>query len=77
MGRRGTEARPVLPAPPHGVSPVANKVVVDREFASLIPPLKPDEREQLEQNLVRDGCRDPLVVWRTGGQDILLEGHSR
>jgi len=77
MGRRGTEARPVLPAPPHRVSPVANKVVVDREFASLIPPLKPDEREQLEQNLVRDGCRDPLVVWRTGGQDILLEGHSR
>ena len=66
-----------MPAPPHGVSPVANKVVVDREFASLIPPLKPDEREQLEQNLVRDGCRDPMVVWRTGGQTILLEGHSR
>jgi N6-adenosine-specific RNA methylase IME4 len=32
-------------------------------FKSLIPPLSQDERCQLEENIAREGCRDPLVVW--------------
>lgn len=36
---------------------------VDAEFKALIPPLSPDEFAQLEDNIKRDGCRDPLVVW--------------
>jgi hypothetical protein len=46
---------------------------IDEEFASLIPPLSPDEYSQLEKNLLADGCRDRLVVW---GQ-ILIDGHNR
>jgi phage N-6-adenine-methyltransferase len=46
---------------------------IDPEFQALIPPLSPEEREQLEQNLKRDGCRDPLVAW----DGILLDGHNR
>jgi len=46
---------------------------IDPEFKALIPPLSKDEREQLEKNLVADGCRDPLVVWN----DTLLDGHNR
>jgi 16S rRNA G966 N2-methylase RsmD len=38
-------------------------VTIDPEFKSLIPPLAPDELAQLEANILRDGCRDPLVVW--------------
>jgi len=50
-------------------------VVVDEEFSALIPPLQPDERLLLEENLLRDGCRDALVVWAE--ENILLDGHNR
>ena len=48
-------------------------IQIDREFRALIPPLTPDERQQLEANLKADGCRDPLVVWN----GLLLDGHHR
>lgn len=38
-------------------------IVIDEEFRTNIPPLSLDELQQLEANLVADGCRDPLVVW--------------
>ncbi|HUW33756.1 MAG TPA: DNA modification methylase [Planctomycetota bacterium] len=49
--------------------------LVDNEFQSLIPPLADHELAQLEANLLRDGCIDPLVVWRE--RNILLDGHNR
>jgi N6-adenosine-specific RNA methylase IME4 len=39
------------------------KPTIDPEFKALIPPLAPEELAQLEANILRDGCRDPLVVW--------------
>lgn len=51
---------------------------IDKEFESLIPPLSTDEFKQLEENCVKDGIRDPLVVWRVpSGDDILIDGHNR
>jgi hypothetical protein len=38
-------------------------IKIDPEFQALIPPLAPEERQQLEANILADGCRDPLVVW--------------
>ncbi len=46
---------------------------VDPEFAALIAPLTAEERQQLEANIVSEGCRDALVVWR----GLLLDGHNR
>ena len=46
---------------------------IDPEFRRLIAPLSEAERAQLEANLRREGCRDPLVVWR----GVLLDGHNR
>lgn len=46
---------------------------IDPEFRALIPPLAEEEREQLESNIKRDGCRDPLVTW----QGMLVDGHNR
>jgi N6-adenosine-specific RNA methylase IME4 len=48
-------------------------LTINPAFHSLIPPLIPEELAQLEANILADGCRDPLVVWR--GQ--LLDGHNR
>jgi hypothetical protein len=50
-------------------------IVVDNEFRRLIPPLTDEERLGLEENLLRDGCLDPVIVWAE--QQILLDGHNR
>jgi 16S rRNA G966 N2-methylase RsmD len=53
-------------------------IVIDAEFAGLIPPLSAEERQQLEDNIVEHGgARDPLVVWASKGTLTLLDGHNR
>jgi hypothetical protein len=37
---------------------------IDPEFKQLIAPLDAEERRLLEENIVRDGCRDPISVWK-------------
>lgn len=49
------------------------EIKVDSEFKSLIPPISPNELKGLEESLLNEGCRDPLVTW----DDILLDGHNR
>lgn len=46
---------------------------INDEFKILIPPLSSEELKQLEQNIVRDGCREPLCVWN----NIVVDGHNR
>lgn len=50
-------------------------VRIDPEFQELVPVLAEQELSALEENLLRDGCRDPLVIWK--GHGILLDGHHR
>ena len=49
------------------------KLKTDEEFKHLIRPLLRKEYLQLEQNILADGCRDPIVVWH----DIIVDGHNR
>ena len=51
------------------------RVEIDPEFRSMIPPLRDEERQQLEANILAEGCRDPLVIWMPGR--VLLDGHNR
>jgi hypothetical protein len=53
----------------------SRQIIIDQEFKSLIPVLSPEEKSQLEKNLISEGCRDPLVIWK--GYNILLDGHNR
>lgn len=46
---------------------------IDKEFQSLIPPLKPEERSGLEADIKTDGCLDPLKVWN----GVIIDGHNR
>lgn len=50
-------------------------IKIDPEFQKLIPPLAQEELMLLENSILHDGCRDPLVVWQ--GHNILLDGHNR
>ncbi len=52
------------------------RVNIDAGIRSHIPTLRPDELSQLEENIIRDGCQSPLIVWGNGG-NILLDGHNR
>ncbi len=48
-------------------------MIIDQEFARLIPPLTDEEYKGLEASILAEGCRDALVVWG----DILVDGHNR
>ena len=52
-------------------------MIIDKEFKELIPPLSPEEFEQLEQNCLKDGIRDSLIVWDNNGEFVLIDGHNR
>lgn len=49
------------------------QLTIDKEFQSLLLPLTPDEYQQLKQNIIEDGCREPLVIWN----NIIVDGHNR
>ena len=46
---------------------------IRNDFKNLIPPLSKEEFDQLEQNCIAEGIRDPLVLWG----DVLIDGHNR
>jgi hypothetical protein len=50
-------------------------ILVDEEFAALIPPIAADELKLLESDIAERGCLSPLVGWRVPRK--LLDGHNR
>lgn len=46
---------------------------IDPEFKRLLPELTSAELAQLEANILKDGCRDPIVVWN----NTIVDGHHR
>ena len=46
---------------------------IDPEFKDLIRPLRRKEYLQLEENILDEGCRDPIIVWN----DYIIDGHNR
>jgi len=52
---------------------MSKKLRIDPHFKNLIQPLAEDELQQLEQNMLTDGCRDTIKAWR----DYIIDGHNR
>lgn len=48
-------------------------ITIDEEFKNLIQPLTDDEFKGLEESIIKEGCRDKLVLWG----DTLIDGHNR
>jgi hypothetical protein len=46
---------------------------LDAEFRALMPKLTKDEYAKLEQSILEEGCRDPLVFWN----GLLVDGYNR
>ncbi len=47
------------------------------ELREFIIPLTKKEKEQLEANILANGCRDPLTVWEKKYELVLIDGHHR
>lgn len=67
---------------------IKKQIVVLEALKKFIPPLAKEEYKQLETNILKHGCKDPLTVWETtelkagiGEGDtpifILIDGHNR
>ena len=54
-------------------------LVIDKEFEELLPILKPEEFERLEQSVLKNGMLDPIKVWEepNTGRYIIIDGHNR
>lgn len=48
-------------------------ITIDEEFKNLIQPLTEDEFKWLEESIIKEGCRDKLVLWG----NTLIDGHNR
>jgi hypothetical protein len=66
------------------------KITILDELKYFIPPLQPEEWNQLQSNILAEGCRQALFVWKTFSNvidenaadpltevNILIDGHNR
>ncbi len=68
---------------------VKKNIIILPELQSLIPPPAEEEKNQLETNILKEGCREALLVWPTTESVIyansesqkpvyiLVDGHNR
>lgn len=49
------------------------KLVVNEQFADLCRNLTGEEYNQLRENILENGCLDPIVVWN----NTIIDGHNR
>jgi len=53
------------------------RLTIDETIRRTLIPLRDDELQLLEQSVLAEGIRDPLVVWRRNDELVLLDGHHR
>lgn len=57
---------------------IREHIIINPDLESLIFPLTDEEFEQLEKNILREGCREPLVLWKNEEEHhVLVDGHNR
>ena len=56
-----------------------DELIIDKEFEELLPVLTPDESENLEQSILKNGLLDPIKIWEEPktGRFIIIDGHNR
>lgn len=57
---------------------IDHTVTILKELREHIIPLGEEELFLLEKSIIKDGCREPLIVWeKTDDQLVLVDGHNR
>lgn len=55
-----------------------NHITINPAFQNLLPALTAEEFSSLEEQIIADGCREPLVLWpQKDGSSVLVDGHNR
>ena len=51
---------------------------IAERLRKLLPPLTPEERQQLRENIEFDGrVRDPILFWHDGKRNVVIDGMHR
>lgn len=53
------------------------KLIILDEIKKQLFPLQKEEMELLEESILKEGIREPLIVWNNNGKQILIDGHNR
>ena len=69
---------------------IKQNILILEELRSFIPSPSEDELVQLEQNIIKNGCKDALLLWETtqkvivpdtllphSPEFVLVDGHNR
>jgi hypothetical protein len=68
---------------------IKQQITILDELRDLIPPLQEEEINQLEKNILAEGCREALLIWQTttnvvepastetSALYVLVDGHNR
>lgn len=49
------------------------KLSINEELRKLIPALQAEERDLLEISILKEGCRDSIIIWN----NTIIDGHNR
>lgn len=53
-------------------------IKIEDELKNFVVPLAKEEFAQLEVNILDEGCRDPIILWKKGGnRHVIVDGHNR
>lgn len=50
-----------------------NVLIADRAFVSLSIPFQQGQQNEFEKSLMREGCKEPIIVWN----GVIIDGHKR
>ncbi|BDD06941.1 hypothetical protein [Aureibacter tunicatorum] len=80
MAKRGTfsiNTKKKLRANSNVIKQFDQQLKVLEELKQFIPTPTDEERAQLEENIRKEGVRDPLVIWKRDDDQVLIDGHNR
>ncbi|BDD12474.1 hypothetical protein FUAX_49060 (plasmid) [Fulvitalea axinellae] len=54
------------------------RISIHPELRHFIPKLTRQEKAKLRESILRDGCRDAILLWRAGEDEwFIVDGHNR
>jgi hypothetical protein len=56
---------------------IKENIKIIEELKALIPALTGEEFSQLEENILSEGCREALILWKNNEDYVLIDGHNR
>ncbi|WP_338794268.1 ParB N-terminal domain-containing protein [Bernardetia sp. MNP-M8] len=56
---------------------ILENIHIYEELKEFIAPLSDEEIQRLETNILQEGIRDPLILWKNNDHYVLIDGHNR